>query len=115
MDRKSWTAPTTREVATKRGVGRNRYNTRRRDAVLLRRGAILRMWGGGAYLPHVRGSRSMLARQFGVNRSTVARDFRWCQEQITPYACPTRRGMMTGAEWRELERSGRVQGLRFTS
>jgi hypothetical protein len=111
VTRRAWAAPTTSAEATRRGVGRNRHNRERQDAALLRRVKILELWDEGAYLPTEHGARALLARQLGVDRSTISRDFRWLWQQMAVSMCPTCETPVIGGWWRELEREGRV---RFT-
>lgn len=66
---------------SKRAKGRDRYNTRRHGAAILRRWEAGKLLGEVGY-PLRWGWQSKLARLLGVHRSTICRDFAGCETAI---------------------------------
>jgi hypothetical protein len=71
-----WGQPTDWETVCRRNAGRRRYNATRTVRRALRRRQVLRLLlkYGGLYGPKSRGIQTRIARQLGVNRSTICRD-----------------------------------------
>jgi DNA invertase Pin-like site-specific DNA recombinase len=95
----SWSAPTSGSEVHRRAAGRTKYNSVRRFKADLRRVEVQKLF---AQYGFARGARARIARELGVDRSTVSRDIRrlWAPDGET---CPTCERMMTHREWKQLE------------
>ena len=84
-----WSRNTRWDEVCRRASGRRRYNAVRRLHAELRRNAIIkRAWELGTWLRE-RGFQAALARQFGVNRSTISRDVKQLERDMAPLKpCP---------------------------
>jgi hypothetical protein len=99
-----WSRPTTPAEVIARAGGRRRYNAQRQDEAVIR---LCRMLGlfreyGVGY-----GVKARIARELGVHRSTITRDFRaavWIHER----ECPTCLTMVDDKQW---ERVADYQGF----
>lgn len=105
----SWSAPTSTSEVHRRAGGRRKYNSVRRFKADLRRIEVEKLFAEYAF---ARGAQARIARELGVNRSTVSRDIRrlWAPEGEVCSKCER---MMSYKEWAQLEadRSPRLSDL----
>lgn len=98
----TWSSPTTRAEVIARANGRRAYNSRRQRMAVLRRAEMLRLFNqyGTGY-----GVRARIARELGVARSTITRDFReavWLHQQ----PCPTCGTVLDNKAWQAISLVG---------
>ena len=76
MNNRDWSRLTDWETVCRRNAGRRRYNTTRTVRRALRRRQVARLLlkYGKQYGPLGRGLQARIARELGVNRSTICRD-----------------------------------------
>jgi DNA invertase Pin-like site-specific DNA recombinase len=94
-----WSAPTSTSEVHRRAGGRRKYNSVRRFKADLRRVEVEKLFAEYAF---ARGAQARIARELGVNRSTISRDIRrlWAPEGEV---CPKCERMMTYAGWVQLQ------------
>src|SRR4051812_42306532 len=78
VDAAQWSSAVSRSDAFRRAAGRRRYNFARQVDAVIRRHLIVLAWdehigNGGCFWD--RGWRAQMARDLGVHRSTITRDF----------------------------------------
>ncbi len=80
-----WSNPVSGAEANARAGGRARYNRERQFRAIVRRNFVMRRYMELDCMP---GAKALIAREFGVARSTITRDIRqWSGDQIS--LCPT--------------------------
>jgi hypothetical protein len=98
VNNNAWSAPTSPAEVIARAGGRRRYNAKRQNEALIRRCRMLELF---AEYGHGPGVRARIARELGVHRSTITRDFQavvWVHE----HACPTCCTMIDDKVWRKI-------------
>jgi hypothetical protein len=108
----SWSEPVSDDVAHRRAGGRARYNRDRKVNAYLRRLREIERWGellknGGLGL-YEHGAKAAMARELGVHRSTVTRDFQAIFRAWELEICPTCLTPVETARWDRLEEEGRI-------
>ena len=95
----TWSAFTSTSEVHRRAAGRRKYNSVRTFHADMRRVEVEKLFAAYGF---AHGSRSRIARELGVNRSTISRDIRrlWAPEGE---ACPKCERMMTYKKWKQLE------------
>ena len=95
----SWSAPTSTSEVRRRAGGRRKYNSVRRFKADLRRVEVEKLFAAYGF---TRGARARIARELGVNRSTVSRDIRrlWAPGGQT---CDTCERWMDDKNWEQLQ------------
>jgi hypothetical protein len=71
----NWTAPTSWDAVCRRAAGRRRYNAARKELRNARRAEIICRAKGMSWW-RLYGIQAALARELGVSRATISRDFR---------------------------------------
>jgi hypothetical protein len=109
--RNGWSLPVSNDEAYRRASGRRRYNAHRQLQAAARRDHLIYLWSaslddGGPGL-FGWGVKAAMARELGVSRSTVTRDFQKIFSQWQTRPCPTCDHLVEEREWRELEAKGR--------
>lgn len=69
----TWSDSTTNHEAFSRASGRRQYNAQRQHIAAMRQAEVFRRAMAYGYVP---GTKARIARELGVHRSTVTRDFR---------------------------------------
>jgi hypothetical protein len=111
--RNTWSRATSDDEAHRRAAGRNRYNFHRRVGAHLRRQQVIELWGelnqrGGLGL-YEHGAKAEIARQLGVNRSTITRDLQRIFAEWQTHPCPTCGSLVELSQLTRLEERGRVR------
>jgi hypothetical protein len=91
-----WSEPTDWATVCKRNRGRARYNSWRQYLATMRRRRVLEYLAAWGWK---RGVQTMIARELGVHRSTISRDFRVLMPVVKE--CRTCHGLTPRAWWRE--------------
>jgi DNA invertase Pin-like site-specific DNA recombinase len=81
VNNNDWSRPTSPAEVIARAGGRRRYNARRQDEAIVRR---CRMLGLLREYGHGPGVKARIARELGVHRSTITRDYQaiiWVHER----------------------------------
>jgi len=85
---KNWSALTSSDEANRRAAGRRKYNAHRQFVALIRRKRVAALaWQYGL---EKRGSRTRIAEELEVHRSTVSKDIKAIlEEMMKTRDCPT--------------------------
>jgi hypothetical protein len=111
-NKNSWSNPSSYDQAARRASGRARYNARRQARATIRRAEILKMWedlGRDGWSPYNRGSQTMMADLFQVDRSTICRDMKFLRRYWQVTTCPTCDNPLHFDRINELAEQGRIK------
>jgi hypothetical protein len=108
----TWSEPVSNDEAARRAGGRARHNRERQVNAYLRRLREIERWGellknGGLGL-YEHGAKAAMARELGVHRSTVTRDFQQIFRAWELETCPTCLTPVETARWERLEEEGLI-------
>jgi hypothetical protein len=107
-----WRPAESRDEASRRASGRERYNARRQFRAAHRRSQIVEMWadlGKDGWSPFNRGSQTYLAEFFKVHRSTICRDMVIIKRMWRAAECPTCETVLDMQRIDDLEGRGKIR------